>query len=134
MMENNDYMCTLCNQTESLLYIYCLRAISCTRFGRAFISGQIWKQLCQQALRHILVSILVYVWEGRKIQHGGTVWTAVIWASWLHRNNTVLNAEQVPDLIEIRPWKWLKQKTRSFSHSFFKWSSQPLVCLKIIES
>lgn len=29
----------------------------------------------------------------------GTVWAAVIWALWLHRNSAVLNAEQVLDLI-----------------------------------
>lgn len=63
-----------------------------------------------------------------------TVWTAVTWYVWLHRNDVTFkaanpNVEQVLELIKFRSWKWLTCKRKNFKHSFYDWSSNPHICL-----
>ena len=66
------------------------------------------------------------------------IWLAVIYGIWAHRNDIVFNGalvcvQNVFDLVKLKSWLWLKHLSKNFAVSFFKWESNPRICISSIE-
>lgn len=63
-----------------------------------------------------------------------TIWLAVIWSIWIHRNAVVfkreqLNLEELVEQVKLRSWLWLKSLLQSFKSSFYEWITEPQICM-----
>jgi len=63
-----------------------------------------------------------------------TVWLAVVWWLWIHRNAVIFKEEnpeldKVVELIKVRSWMRLSSKAKGFLAKWINWAMQPLLCL-----
>ncbi|KAG5106921.1 hypothetical protein JHK82_043891 [Glycine max] len=63
-----------------------------------------------------------------------SIWVAMIWSIWKHRNGVVFNIKSsdllsLVDHIKLFSWSWLKGKEQNFLCSFHDWESNPLLCI-----
>ena len=63
---------------------------------------------------------------GKEPQGGfRSIWLAVVWSVWHHRNSLVfrgdqLDVERIIDLVQYRSWSWLSAKVQGFQYSLFE--------------
>lgn len=77
------------------------------------------------------------LWSNRQRVGSQTIWLAIIWTLWLHRNRVIFregvkDAERVFDLAQMRAWNWLKARYKRFRYSLYEWVTNPVYCLQIL--
>ncbi|XP_057442575.1 uncharacterized protein LOC130734247 [Lotus japonicus] len=109
-----------------------------------FFSYQVWT-LCYRWLGALTafpesssLHFLQFGNEFRTLKQQGvmkTVWLAISWSVWLHRNkilfkNDQKDAAKVVELAQLRAWNWLRARNKSLTYSVFDWISQPRICIE----
>ena len=70
--------------------------------------------------------MIVAGWDLPKIKCG-SLWGAIVWTLWCHRNNIIcqhiLDLDLVMDTIKYKTRMWLEAKVNDFHFSYFEWYS-----------
>jgi hypothetical protein len=131
---NGDRSCVFCGdraETTPHLFIYCSVIL------------QVWERVFNWLgltfmLPHSILSLLNHVVasSGRKRVKQGlvTIWCAVMWTVWRHRNkiifdNGVVDGAAILEEIKLASWKWWIGRGKSPLCLFYEWNSEPLLCL-----
>jgi hypothetical protein len=132
---NGNHGCVFCGgivESASHLFLYCKVVL------------QVWEKVfawldLNFMLPHNILSLLNYVasFPGSKRVRQGlvTIWCAVLWTVWRHRNriifdNGVVDAAAILEDIKIASWKWWLRKGEAHLSLFYEWSKEPVLCLK----
>ncbi|KAK2406586.1 hypothetical protein QL285_042301 [Trifolium repens] len=134
---NGNHGCVFCGgivESASHLFLYCKVVL------------QVWEKVfawldLNFMLPHNILSLLNYVasFPGSKRVRQGlvTIWCAVLWTVWRHRNriifdNGVVDAAAILEDIKIASWKWWLRKGEAHLSLFYEWSKEPGLglCLK----
>nr|AFK35761.1 unknown [Lotus japonicus] len=64
-----------------------------------------------------------------------SVWWAVIWTVWNHRNDVIFRDEEVQmhkamEMVKLKSWQWLNARKHNFSYSLYEWYCDSLSCIQ----
>jgi hypothetical protein len=133
---NGDRRCVFygdSTETAPHLFIYCtfilqVRERVLTWLGLSFM------------LPHNILSLLSYVattsGSKRVRQSLVTIWCAVMWTVWRHRNqiifdNGVVDGVAILEEVKLASWKWWIGRGKSPLCLFYEWISEPVLCLNM---
>jgi hypothetical protein len=133
--EGSNSHCVLCPmELESEGHLFGCCAFALALWGKVFHWFG-WVGVVPRDPRHIFGNCFVGRGNGKRLKGLLAVWHAVVWAIWITRNDLIFNSK-VPVINEVfhgitlHSWKWLCEKKKGVSCSFYEWITFPMDCIQ----